>query len=68
MESIEQHEFYENARKRVRAKRKVYYHFVMFLAGSIILIIALVFLLFESCYKSIFLSEIDGERVGAKAN
>ncbi len=39
MESIEQHEFYEDARKRVRAKRRVYYHFVMFLVGSILLIV-----------------------------
>lgn len=41
MESqAEKHEFYENARKRVREKRNVYYHFVLFLIGSVILIIA----------------------------
>lgn len=40
MESqVEKHEFYENARKRVREKRNVYYHFVLFLIGSVILII-----------------------------
>lgn len=40
MESqVEKHEFYENARKRVREKRNVYYHFVLFLIISVILII-----------------------------
>ncbi|MBS9766137.1 MAG: 2TM domain-containing protein [Flavobacteriaceae bacterium] len=39
LESLEQHELYENARKRVRAKRKVYFHFMLFLVGSILLII-----------------------------
>ncbi len=39
MESLEQHELYENARKRVRAKRKVYVHFALFLIGSILLIV-----------------------------
>lgn len=36
---VEKHEFYENARKRVREKRNVYYHFVLFLIGSVILIV-----------------------------
>jgi phosphotransferase system glucose/maltose/N-acetylglucosamine-specific IIC component len=33
---MEQHELYENARQRVRQKKRLYYHFVMFLVGSIL--------------------------------
>ena len=33
---MEQHELYENARRRVRQKKRLYYHFVLFLVGSIL--------------------------------
>ncbi|MFN9111777.1 MAG: 2TM domain-containing protein [Bacteroidota bacterium] len=36
----EQHELYENARRRLRQKKIVYYHFVLFLVGSLFLFIA----------------------------
>lgn len=39
MENIEQHEAYEKARKRTRQKRRLYWHFVVFLVGSVFLII-----------------------------
>lgn len=32
-----QHEQYENARKRVKQKKRLYYHFIVFVLGSIIL-------------------------------
>jgi len=38
MESKEQHALYEKARKRVTQKKRLYYHFVLFLIGSIFLI------------------------------
>ena len=38
MESKEQHELYEKARKRVKQKKRLYYHFVLFLIGSVFLI------------------------------
>lgn len=34
----EQHEQYEYARKRVKQKKRLYYHFVVFLVGSVFLI------------------------------
>ncbi|WP_298368457.1 2TM domain-containing protein [uncultured Lutibacter sp.] len=34
----EQHELYENARKRTKQKKRLYYHFVLFLVGSVFLI------------------------------
>ena len=39
MESNEQHEIYEKARKRVKQKKRLYYHFLLFLVGSIFLIV-----------------------------
>lgn len=33
----EQHELYENARKRVKQKKRLYYHFIIFVLGSIVL-------------------------------
>ncbi len=39
MESKEQHEIYEKARKRVKQKKRLYYHFVLFLIGSVFLIV-----------------------------
>lgn len=39
MEPKEQHELYEKARKRVKQKKRLYYHFVLFLVGSIFLIV-----------------------------
>ncbi len=35
----EQHELYENARKRVKQKKGLYFHFLLFLIGSVFLII-----------------------------
>lgn len=39
MESKGQHELYEKARKRVKQKKRLYYHFVLFLVGSVFLIV-----------------------------
>lgn len=39
MQNQEQHETYEKARKRMRQKRRLYWHFVLFLVGSIFLIV-----------------------------
>ena len=39
MELKEQHEVYEKARKRVQQKKRLYYHFVIFLIGSVFLIV-----------------------------
>lgn len=39
MESKEQHEVYEKARKRIVQKKRLYYHFVVFLLGSVFLIV-----------------------------
>ena len=38
-QNIEQHELYENARYRIRQKKRLYFHFVVFLVGSVFLII-----------------------------
>ena len=35
----EEHELLENAQKRIRQKKRLYYHFVFFLVGSVFLII-----------------------------
>ncbi|MDP3312907.1 2TM domain-containing protein [Lutibacter sp.] len=35
----EQHELYENARYRIKQKKRLYFHFVLFLVGSVFLII-----------------------------
>ena len=35
----EQHELYENARNRVKQKKRLYFHFVLFLVGSVFLIV-----------------------------
>jgi len=39
MDTKEQHELYENARKRVKQKKRLYFHFILFLVGSVFLII-----------------------------
>ena len=39
MENQEQHEVYEKARKRVKQKKRLYYHFILFLVGSVFLIV-----------------------------
>ncbi len=39
MEAKEQHEVYEKARKRVKQKKRLYYHFLLFLVGSVFLIV-----------------------------
>jgi len=35
----EQHELYENARTRVKQKKRLYFHFLLFLVGSVFLIV-----------------------------
>ena len=35
----EQHELYENARMRAKQKKRLYYHFIVFLVGSVFLIL-----------------------------
>ena len=42
----EQHELYEYARKRIKQKKVLFFHFVLFLLGSIFLAIANYFLVF----------------------
>lgn len=39
MESNEQHEIYEKARKRVTQKKRLYFHFLIFIVGSVFLIV-----------------------------
>jgi amino acid permease len=39
LESNEQHEIYEKARKRIKQKKRLYYHFLLFLVGSVFLIV-----------------------------
>jgi uncharacterized membrane protein len=39
LELKEQHEVYEKARKRILQKKRLYYHFVIFLIGSVFLIV-----------------------------
>lgn len=39
MNSPLQHELYENARNRIKQKRKLFVHFVLFFVGSIFLIV-----------------------------
>ena len=38
------HELYENARRRIRQKKVLYFHFVLFLAGSLFMFVANVLL------------------------
>jgi ABC-type multidrug transport system fused ATPase/permease subunit len=42
----EQHELYEYARKRIKQKKGLYFHFVLFILGSIFMFIANHFLIF----------------------
>lgn len=35
----EQHELYENARARAKQKKRLYYHFILFLVGAVFLIL-----------------------------
>jgi len=39
MQNETQHETYEKARKRIRQKRRLYWHFIIFLIGSVFLIV-----------------------------
>lgn len=39
MDNTTQHETYEKARKRTRQKKRLYWHFVLFLVGSVFLIV-----------------------------
>lgn len=36
---LNQHQLYENARSRIKQKKRLYYHFILFLVGSVFLII-----------------------------
>ncbi|HBK70417.1 MAG TPA: hypothetical protein DDZ39_01970 [Flavobacteriaceae bacterium] len=38
MDTSEQHKIYEKARKRVKQKKRLYFHFVLFLIGSVFFI------------------------------
>ncbi len=38
-QNIEQHELYENARYRIKQKKRLYFHFIVFLVGSVFLIV-----------------------------
>ncbi|MFD1294754.1 2TM domain-containing protein [Lutibacter holmesii] len=40
----EQFELYENAKKRIKQKKRLYFHFILFLVGSVFLIIVNKFL------------------------
>jgi len=42
----EQQELYENARKRIQQKKRLYYHFVLLILGSLFLFVANVLLKF----------------------
>jgi len=37
--NTDSHELYENARNRVQQKKRLYYHFILFLVGSVFFII-----------------------------
>ena len=39
MKNQEQHEIYEKARKRIQQKKRLYWHFILFLVGSVFLIV-----------------------------
>ena len=39
MKDTEQYEIYEKANKRIKEKKRLYFHFVLFLIGSVILVI-----------------------------
>jgi len=52
----EQHELYENARNRVQQKKRLYYHFILFIVGSIFLIALNKFLkIDESLFQNWFI-------------
>jgi phosphotransferase system glucose/maltose/N-acetylglucosamine-specific IIC component len=47
----EQHELYEYARKRIKQKKNLYYHFVLFLVTSLFMFITNKLLLIEEQYN-----------------
>ncbi|TDD99211.1 2TM domain-containing protein [Flavobacterium cellulosilyticum] len=47
----EQHELYEYARKRLNQKKRLYFHFVLLILGSIFLFLANHFLVFGYTYN-----------------
>jgi amino acid permease len=47
----EQHELYEYARKRLKQKKGLYFHFVLFILGSIFLFISNHFLIFGLAFN-----------------
>ena len=47
----EQHELYENARIRIKQKKRLYQHFVLFLIGSVFLIVLNKLLKFGEAYN-----------------
>jgi len=48
---LDQHEKYEYARKRIKQKKRLYFHFVLFLVGSLFLF------LINKIYKPIFFED-----------
>ena len=43
METNEQHKIYEKARKRIKQKKRLYFHFILFLIGSVFFIVLNIF-------------------------
>ncbi len=54
METNEQHKLYEQARKRTKQKKRLYYHLVLFLVGSVFLIALNIFFKVGSQYGEWF--------------
>ena len=48
---VDQHELIETAQSRIRQKKRLYYHFILFLLGSIFMIIANKFLNYGEQYN-----------------
>ncbi|WP_340075374.1 2TM domain-containing protein [Leptobacterium sp. I13] len=49
--SLEQHELLEKAQQRIRQKKRLYYHFILFLIGSIFFIVLNKFLNYGEPYN-----------------
>ncbi|WP_417442887.1 2TM domain-containing protein [Joostella sp.] len=48
---LDQHELIENAQARIKQKKRLYYHFVIFLIGSVFMIVANKFLKYGEDYN-----------------
>jgi hypothetical protein len=80
----EQHELYENARKRTKQKKRLYLHFVVFVVGSLFLFIMdrvlgvgrlvclgnIIRVVFfdTTFYQCFYYQAIYGKRMGTKTN